>query len=117
MTDDRAQYDGDGDHLDEVVIHNATVHLEAMDSHNWMVMVTRLAADGSQEVYAHFNARDITETGEMTGVPYEIRDVLPTCAEWKDGNGVRHLCFGSRHKNGSHKRHRCECGSTKQVAA
>lgn len=112
MSDDRAQYDGDGDHLDEVVIHNATVHIEQMDTHNWMVMVTRPASDGSPEVYAHLNVQNLTETDDMRGVPYTIGPALLICSEWRDSKGLRHQCT-VRH-TAPYRAHRCDCGAQKK---
>lgn len=105
--EDRAQYDGDRGHLDEVVIHNATVHIEAMDAHNWAVIITR-----GTDVQAHFNAQNITETEDMTGVPYVIHPPLLICTEWHDRHGIRHMCTVN-HKPGRPLApiHRCECGA------
>jgi hypothetical protein len=106
---DRAQYDGDGDHLDEVVIHNATVHIEAMDTHNFMIMITRPAGPEPYEVYAHFNAQNLTETDEMEGVPYEIHEPLLYHYEWRDERNVLHQCIVN-HPDPERGLHRCCCG-------
>ena len=36
---DRLQYNTDGETLDEVVMHNANVHLEQLDDHVFMLIV------------------------------------------------------------------------------
>jgi hypothetical protein len=113
MTDDRATYDGDGDHLDEVVIHNATVHIERMDAHNWMVMVTRGETPDSviPPVYAHFNAQNLTEVDDMQGVPYRIDEPLAgLCHEWTDRHQVRHQCFMRHSPLATSAYHKCSCG-------
>lgn len=105
-TDDRAQYDGDRDHLDEVVIHDATVHIEAMDAHNWMVIVSR-----GSEVYAHFNVQNLIEAEDMVGVPYVIHEPLKVCCEWRDRKNVRHYCTRKHKDSDSYAYHKCDCGA------
>lgn len=110
MFDDRAKYDGDGDHLDEVVIHNATVHIERMDTHNWMIMITRPNGPEPYEVYAHFNAQNLVETDEMEGVPYTVDPPLLYHNEWRDRFGVLHQCI-AQHSGEGVGYCRCCCGS------
>lgn len=104
---DRATYDDD--HLDEVVIHNATVHIESLDAHNWMIMITR--GTEPYEVYAHFNAQNITESDDMIGVPCTVGPPLLICSEWQDRKGVRHMCTRKHGDNRAYTEHKCDCGA------
>jgi hypothetical protein len=111
---DRAQYDGD--QLDEIVAENVGIHIEALDSHNWMLMFTRPATDGKPAVYAHFTVRDLIEIDALDGLPLIQRDPVPTCHTWHDRRDRRHECF-VRHQTGSKNtgvlHHKCDCGASK----
>lgn len=105
---DRWQFDGDMDHLDELVVHNATVHLEAMSSH-----VFALIIDKSDGLRIHLNVSDVTpvDIEGMNLLATEVNAPLLGCSvEWTS-QGRQHRCdqMSPRH----HGRHQCECGSWK----
>lgn len=110
---DRWQFDGDTDHLDELVVHNATIHLEAMDAagHHWMLMIDR--ADGLR---LHLHVGDVTvyetEGADLLATTVGGPLLLDCDASW-ESQGRRHICAVEKRPN--HKRHRCDCGSTRRV--
>lgn len=116
MSDERAQYDGDRGHLDEIVADNVTIHIEQMDTHHWMIrayrparwtagVLTRTAVD------IHLSGSNLFEVEELTGLPIIMRPEIGYCHEWTDRKGVEHACF-DRHSEKA--RHKCDCGATTQ---
>ncbi len=107
MTGDRVTYDGD--EIDEIVLSNATVHLERLDQH-WSLLVIR-RDDG---VLFHLQVRDVTEF-EVENRWYVENELNPPldygteCSHtWVDRSGSKHRCVKGRTHN---QCHRCECGT------
>lgn len=103
---DRIQYDGDTDHLDEIVINGAMVHLERMSQHIWWGAIYR---DGHM-IDLHFT--DLW-TDERDGFDALVKMDPPLlgCPEEWGKHHHRHRCEVDRP---GHVVHRCECGSKRR---
>lgn len=104
MTIERITYDGDRNHLDEIVLTGATVHLEAMNTHDWTLIID--AAGGG---HITLNARDV-HVYETDGVEHLTRfdpPLLGCPVEWETKGWRTHRC---RRAATGHRKHRCECG-------
>jgi hypothetical protein len=105
MTADRITYDADtGDqHLDEVFITDATIHVERMGHHDWWFAIYQ----GDQRI--DFNCSDLW-VQERDGFDAAMRvdpPLLGCAVEWGDfPHG--HRC----EKLSRHRKHQCECGAT-----
>lgn len=100
---ERITFDGDRDRLDEVVLNGATVHVEALDTHTYMIIA--VTPDGRT---VHLEAEDV-RVFELDNADDLVRidPPLPGCGfEW--GNWPRaHHC----HQDGPHQWHQCDCGT------
>lgn len=108
--DDRVQYDGDTDHLDEIVLHGATVTIESMGTHLWDIQAR--TEDGR---FVHLYGYDLREVCSPIRVPIKIDPPLKVCCEWTDSEKRRHYCT-TRHSRRSprkNRHHRCDCGAGK----
>lgn len=95
----------DGDRLDEVVMTDVDVHIEAL---NWHTYWCGIKLPDGRRVTLHFANAFIVED-DARGVPHKDGPaLLYGCpAKWFRTN-VEHAC----EIGGEHTRHRCECGST-----
>lgn len=112
MTDERVQYDGT--ELDEIVVEGATVHIEAMDAHHWMVRIYRPerifhGPTIRPAVDIHLSGSDLFKVEDIVGLPVIQRPAIDWCHEWNDRSGRHHQCY---ERAGVHKRHKCSCGAT-----
>lgn len=107
---DRIQYDGnpaDGAPLlDEIVVHDATVHLEGMTTHGWWGQID-LPTGGS--ITLRFKDLWIEHDGDVP--PVTVREPLLDESYWLDRDGLYHACDTSY--SGHDHRCRCECDKRK----
>lgn len=107
---ERITFDGDMDHLDEVVMHG-TVHIEALDAHGFMIAIA--TADGR---LLHLHGLDVAYSwhdGDLDGL-FRLDPPLLGCGvEWVRGL-LRHRCYEDK---GHEHRHRCDCGSAQRLPA
>lgn len=108
MSLDRVTFDGDRDHLDEIVLTGTTVHLEALGTHDYMLILS-----GPGERHVHLNVRDprIFEERAVDDL-VRIREPLLGCSvEWETGDGRRHRCDRGDFDGKTHRKHKCDCGA------
>jgi hypothetical protein len=118
MSDERVTFDGDITRLDEVVLSGVDLHIERLDTHEWMIRVTRTAqvdltdASPVDPLVLHMHGSDLAVSDEEGTDPITTMGPPPIlCNEWNDRQGIRHEC----HSVKPHKRHRCTCGKWRQV--
>lgn len=104
MSGDRIKFDGDL--LDEVFVTGATVHLESLDAHTFML---RIRNDNGVDLHLECeNARDYASESwgdlntRIDGPP------LLGCSKTWDAPGTTHRCT----KTSRHRIHECDCGAT-----
>lgn len=105
---ERFVFDGDLDHLDEIVLHDVTLHIEAMDHHHYFVGITR---NGHT---IRLSAADVryrgTENDDGNGGGWPVLDVraplLGCGVEWTDGYRI-HRCEAVKPHAGPHMCHCC----------
>lgn len=108
---DRITFDGDEDHLDEVVLTGATIHIEALYAHAYMIHAW--TPDGRT---VHLEAENV-RMHEFDGVDdlVTIGPPLLGCGEEWGEYPVRHRCTHLTEDDGPHPtRHVCECGAQKE---
>lgn len=107
--EDRITFNGDEDHLDEVVLTDCMLHVEALNSHTYMIAayaggrIVHLEAENVR-VYELEGVDDLTHVGPP---------LLGCRAEW-GRYPVRHLC---ERDPGHPGRHKCLCNATKAGGA
>jgi hypothetical protein len=114
---ERVTFDGDITRLDEVVLSGVDLHIERLDTHEWMIRVTRperisYGPTIRPALVLHLHGNDLTVYDEEGTDHITTMGPPPIlCKEWKDRQGIRHEC----HSVKPHKRHRCTCGKWRQV--
>jgi hypothetical protein len=93
---DRITFDGDTDHLDEIVLSDALVHIERMSQHGWHIAIQAGAR------YISLSGADlaIVEDAGLGGLVAVAEPLLGCpvesgthrCEEFKADHGGRHVC-------------------------